>query len=433
MSPIFIGVIGILAVLLLLVCGVPIGFGMMLVGFAGFAYLVNATAAFEVVGLSSYGIISSYDWLVLPLFILMGCVFASAGLGQSLFKLAHNFIGRLPGGLSIAAIAACAIFAAVSASSLATAVTIGVTAIPQMRKYNYDGALAAGCCAAGGTLGILIPPSSIFIVYGILTETSIAELFIAGVIPGIILTLMFMIMILIRARLNPEIAPPAPGTSFREKLAALGECAEVLLFIAFVLGGLIVGWFTPTEAGGTAAFGAIVISLIRRRLTWKSFKESLWDTVRNTGMIFLCLIGAFILTPFIAVSRIPMQLAALVAGLGLPPTAVIAVIILTYLILGCFIDTMAMVLLTIPVFVPLITALGYDPIWFGVIVVTVVEMALITPPVGMNVYVISGIVKDIPMELIFKGIFPFVGIEIAFLVLVIAFPQIVLFLPHMLK
>jgi C4-dicarboxylate transporter DctM subunit len=432
MSPIFIGVIGILAVLLLLVCGVPIGFGMMLVGFAGFAYLVNATAAFEVVGLSSYGIISSYDWLV-PLFILMGCVFASAGLGQSLFKLAHNFIGRLPGGLSIAAIAACAIFAAVSASSLATAVTIGVTAIPQMRKYNYDGALAAGCCAAGGTLGILIPPSSIFIVYGILTETSIAELFIAGVIPGIILTLMFMIMILIRARLNPEIAPPAPGTSFREKLAALGECAEVLLFIAFVLGGLIVGWFTPTEAGGTAAFGAIVISLIRRRLTWKSFKESLWDTVRNTGMIFLCLIGAFILTPFIAVSRIPMQLAALVAGLGLPPTAVIAVIILTYLILGCFIDTMAMVLLTIPVFVPLITALGYDPIWFGVIVVTVVEMALITPPVGMNVYVISGIVKDIPMELIFKGIFPFVGIEIAFLVLVIAFPQIVLFLPHMLK
>jgi tripartite ATP-independent transporter DctM subunit len=433
MSPIIIGLIGILLVLLLLICGVPIGFSMILVGSLGFAYLVNIPASLQVVGVSSYGIISSYDWLVLPLFILMGCVFARAGLGQSLFKLAYNFIGRLPGGLSIAAIGACAIFSAVSASSLATAVTIGVTAIPQMRKYKYDSGLAAGCCAAGGTLGILIPPSTIFIVYGILTETSIAELFIAGILPGVILSLMFMGMILIRAQLNPTIAPPGQRTSSREKLEAVGECAEVIVFIVFVLGGLIVGWFTPTEAGGTAAFGAIVISLARKRLGWQSFKDSLWDTVRNTGMIFVCLIGAFILTPFIAVSRIPMELSGLVANLGLPSTAVIGLIILTYFVLGCFIDTMAMILLTLPVFFPLVTGLGYDPIWFGVIVVLVVEMALVTPPVGMNVYVISGIAKDVPMEHIFWGIFPFVMVELAFLIILVAFPQIALFLPGLLK
>jgi tripartite ATP-independent transporter DctM subunit len=433
MSPIIIGLIGILLVLLLLICGVPIGFSMILVGSLGFAYLVNIPASLQVVGVSSYGIISSYDWLVLPLFILMGCVFARAGLGQSLFKLAYNFIGRLPGGLSIAAIGACAIFSAVSASSLATAVTIGVTAIPQMRKYKYDSGLAAGCCAAGGTLGILIPPSTIFIVYGILTETSIAELFIAGILPGVILSLMFMGMILIRAQLNPTIAPPGQRTSSREKLEAVGGCAEVIVFVVFVLGGLIVGWFTPTEAGGIAAFGAIVISLARKRLGWQSFKDSLWDTVRNTGMIFVCLIGAFILTPFIAVSRIPMELSGLVANLGFPSTAVIGLIILTYFVLGCFIDTMAMILLTLPVFFPLVTGLGYDPIWFGVIVVLVVEMALVTPPVGMNVYVISGIAKDVPMEHIFRGIFPFVVVELAFLIILVAFPQIALFLPGLLK
>jgi C4-dicarboxylate transporter DctM subunit len=433
MSPIIIGVMGILLVLLLLVCGIPIGFSMILVGFIGFSYLVNVPAALQIVGVSSYGIISSYDWLVLPLFIMMGCVFARAGLGQSLFKLAYNFIGRLPGGLSIAAIGACAIFSAVSASSLATAVTIGVTAIPQMRKYKYESGLAAGCCAAGGTLGILIPPSSIFIIYGILTETSIAELFIAGILPGIILSLLFMAMILTRARLNPAIAPPGQSTSIKEKLEAVGGCMEVIVFIAFVLGGLIIGWFTPTEAGGIAAFGAIVISLARKRLGWQSFKDSLWDTVRNTGMIFVCLIGAFILTPFVAVSRIPMELAGLVANLGFPPAAVMGMIILTYFILGCFIDTMAMVLLTLPVFFPLVVGLGYDPIWFGVIVVLVVEMALVTPPVGMNVYVICGIAKDVPMEDVFKGILPFVLVELAFLILLIAFPQIALFLPGLLK
>ncbi len=433
MSPIIIGIIGIAIVLLLLICGVPIGFSMILIGFLGFAYLVNFPAAIQIVGVSSYGIISSYDWLVLPLFILMGCVFSSAGLGRNLFRFANSLFGRLPGGLTVASIGACAIFSAVSASSIATAVTIGVTAIPQMRQYKYDSGLAAGSIAAGGTLGILIPPSAMFIIYGILTETSIVDLFIAGIVPGIILSLMFMCMIFVRAKLNPSLAPPGPGSNLREKLEAAGECVEIFVIIGLALGGLIVGWFTPTEAGGFSAFSAILISSIRKKLGWQGLKEALWDTVRNTGMIFICLIGAFILTPFIAVSRIPMELSSLVAGLGLPPTAVMALIILVYLILGCFIDTMAMVLLTVPVFVPLIKSLGYDPIWFGVIIVLVVEMALITPPVGMNVYVISGIVKDVPMEVIFKAIMPFVVVELIMIGILIAFPQIALFLPTMLR
>ena len=418
---------------MLLIGGLPIGFSMILVGFVGFAYLVNVPAALQIVGVSSYGIISNYDWLVLPLFIFMGCIFARAGFGTNLFNLAYNFMGRLPGGLSIAAIGACAIFSAVSASSIATAVTIGVTAIPQMRSYKYSGALAAGCCAAGGTLGILIPPSSIFIIYGIVTETSIVELFMAGIIPGVLLTLMFIAMILVRAKRNPAIAPAGQRTSTREKVAAIGECIEVIVFIVLMLGGLIIGWFSPTEAGGIAAFGAILISLARKRLGWDSFRDALSDTVRNTGMIFICLIGAFILTPFVALSRIPMDLAGLVAGFGLPPTLVILLVILTYFVLGCFIDTIAMILLTLPVFFPLITGLGFDPIWFGVVVTLVVETALVTPPVGMNVYIMCGIVKDVPMEKVFKGIFPFVAMELILLIVLVAFPDIVLFLPRMLR
>ena len=433
MNPIIIGTIGIGVILLLMACGLPIGFAMILVGFAGFAYLVNVTAALNIVGTVPFSVISNYDWLVLPLFLFVASIFFFAGLGRSLFRFAHNLFGRLPGGLAMATIGACAIFAAISASSIATAVTIGTIAIPEMKRYKYEDALATASIAAGGTLGILIPPSGIFIIYGILTETSIVKLFVAGIIPGIILSLMFIVMIYIRARLNPTIAPPGLRTSLREKLVATGECAEALLLIAVVLGGLIIGWFTPTEAAAVGAFGAIVTSLIRRRLSWQGFRDAILDTVRNTGMIFLCLIGAFILNGFIAVSTIPMELANLVTSFGLPPPVVMGLIVVVYLILGCFIDTMSMILLTIPVFFPLVKGLGYDPIWFGVIVVLVTEMAMITPPVGMNVWVISGIAKNVPMEVIFKGIVPFVLVEILFVILLIAFPRIALFLPALIK
>jgi C4-dicarboxylate transporter DctM subunit len=433
MSPIIIGVIGIVVVLFLMACGLPIGFAMILVGAVGFAYLVNLPAALQIVGVASFGIVSNYEWLVLPLFFLLASILFFGGLGQGIFRIAYSYLGRLPGGLAMATIGAMAIFSAISGSSLAGAVTIGTIALPEMRKYQYDDSLATACVAAGGTLNILIPPSTIFIVYGILTETSIVELFVAGFVPGIILALMFMAMIYIRVRINPNLGPTGPGTSFREKLVATAECVDAIALIGLVLGGLVIGWFTPTEAAGIGAFGAIVASLIRRRLSWQGFKDALWETVQNTGMIFVCLIGAFILTPFIALSRIPMELSGLVISFGLPPFVVMCLIILVYLILGCFIDTMTMVLLTVPVFFPLIKGLGYDPIWFGVIVVLVVEMALVTPPVGMNVWVVSGIAKDVPMEVIFKGVWPFVLVEILFVILLIAFPQIVLFLPALLK
>ena len=433
MSPIIIGVMGIGVVLLLMACGLPIGFAMILVGAGGFAYLVNLPAALQIVGVCTYGIVSNYEWLVLPLFFFLASILFYGGLGKSMFRIAYTYLGRLPGGLAMATIGAISIFSAISGSSIAAAVTIGTIALPEMKKYKYDDSLATACVAAGGTLDILIPPSSIFVVYGILTETSIVDLFVAGFVPGIILAMMFMALIYIRVRINPNLGPPGPGTSFKEKLVATVECVDAIVLIGLVLGGLVIGWFTPTEAAGIGAFGAIVASLLRRRLSWQGFKESLWDTVQNTGMIFVCLIGAFILTPFIAMSRIPMELAGLVIGTGLSPSIVMGLIVLVYLILGCFIDTMTMVLLTIPVFFPLTKALGYDPVWFGVIVVLCVEMALVTPPVGMNVWVVSGIAKDVPMEVIFKGIWPFVVVELIFVIILIAFPQIVLFLPQMLK
>ncbi len=433
MSPLIVGVLGIAVVLALMACRLPIGFAMMLVGAIGFAYLVNLQAALQVVGVAAYGVVSSYDWLVLPLFFFLAGILFFGGLGESMFKVAYTYLGQLPGGLAMATIGAISIFSAISGSSIAAAVTIGTIALPQMKKHNYDDSLATACVAAGGTLDILIPPSSIFVVYGIITETSIVELFAAGFVPGIILSLMFMGMIYLRVRRNPALGPPGPPTTLKQKVIATGECVDSIILIVGVLGGLIAGYFTPTEAAGVGAAGAIVASLIRRRLSWGGFKNSLWDSVQNTGMIFACLIGALILTPFIAMSGIPVQLADLVIGFGLPPKIVMLLIVLVYLILGCFIDTMTMVLLTVPVFFPLVKAMGFDPIWFGVIVVLVVEMALVTPPVGMNVWVVAGIAKDVPMERIFKGVWPFVAVEMLFIMMLIFFPQIVMFVPNLLR
>ncbi|MBA7566813.1 C4-dicarboxylate TRAP transporter large permease protein DctM [subsurface metagenome] len=429
MSPIMTGAVAMIVLLSLLAIGTPIGFTMLLVGFFGFAYLVHFGAAFHILTTAPYGVISNYDFCVLPLFLLMASISLNSGLAKSLYKLVYAWLGRLNGGLAVATVGACAMFAAASASSIATAVTMGMVAIPEMRSYKYDSALATGCVAAGGTLGILIPPSGILILYGILTEQSISDLFIAGVIPGLSLALLFMVMIFIRARLNPKIAPPGPSTSFKEKMVATGQSVEMVFLLLLIIIGLIIGWFTPTEAGAIGAFGAIVLSLIRRRLSWQGFKDSIVDTIRSTGMIFTVIIGAFVFNYFLAISTIPMELALWVGNLGFHPMVVMLIIILVYLVLGCFIDALSMVLLTIPIFFPVATSLGFDPIWFGIIIVLVAEMAMITPPVGMNVYVIAGITRDVPMQTIFKGILPFLAIEAGFVVLLIVFPQIALFLP----
>ena len=429
MSPIAIGILGVVVLLLLLALGMPIGLGMILIGFIGFTYLANFSGAFHILAQVPYDAITNYDFCVIPLFFLMAAVFLVSGFGKSLFQLVYTLIGRVPGGLSVATVGACAVFAAASASTIATALTIGKVAIPEMRTYKYDNKLACGCVAAGGTLGILIPPSGVLIIYGIITEQSITKLFIGGIIPGIILALAFMTLTIIWARLNPALAPAGPSTSLKAKLAAMAESVEMVLLLVLIIVGLIVGWFTPTEAGAAGAFGAIVLSLIRRRLNFKKFKEAFLDTLYGAGMVFTILIGALIFNAFLAVSTIPMELAAWVTGLPLPPLMVMVLILLVYVVLGCFIDAFSMILLTIPIFFPVVRALGFDPIWFGIITVLVVEIALITPPVGMNVYVIWGIAGGVPMEVIFRGILPFLGALVLLIMALVTFPQLVLFLP----
>ncbi|MBN2060972.1 MAG: TRAP transporter large permease [Deltaproteobacteria bacterium] len=433
MSSILIGVIGIIIILLLLAMGMPIGFAMMLVGVVGFAFLVNLTAAFQVIGVATYGVISNYEWLVLPLFFYLAAVMFVGGLGNSLFKMGYAILGRLYGGIAMATVLAIAVFSAISGSAIASAVTIGSISLPEMKKLDYDDSLATASVAAGSTIDILIPPSTILIVYGIITETSIVELFAAGFIPGFILAGMYMLYIFLRVRQNPNLGPQGPRTSMKEKLVSTAQCIDSLILIALVLGGMLVGWFAPTEAAGIGAFGAIVASIIRGKFGWKAFRDSLYDTVQNTGMIFATLVGAYVITPFIAVSRIPMELSSLVASTGLPPYAILTLILLLYMVLGCFIDTMSMILLTVPVFFPLITGLGFDPIWFGIIVVMVVEIGLVTPPMGLLVWVTAGIAKTVPMEKIFKGIWPFVAVDIVFVLMLIIWPKIVMLGPEILR
>ena len=429
MNPIITGVVGLCVLLALMFAGVPIGFAMLLVGSTGFMYLVKLSGAIHILSSVPYGLISNYDYCVLPLFLLMGTIILNAGLGGTLFRFADTVMGRLPGGLAIATIFACGIFSAISSSSIACALTIGLIAIPEMRRYKYDNALVAGSVASGGTLAILIPPSGILIIYGIMTEQSIAKLFVAGMIPGIILALMFIIVIYVWVRLNPTLAPSGRSTTLREKMAALGECAEIILLCLLILGGLTIGWFTPTEAGAIGAFGAIALCLIRRRLSWQGLKDSVIDTMRNTGMIFVILTGALVFNAFFAVTTIPMELADWVSGLALPPMSIMAIIIVIYFILGTALDELTMILLTLPIFYPVVTRLGFDPIWFGVIIVLIVEMAMLSPPVGMPMFIVKGIAPEIPMQTIFKGILPFCIAIAVMIALLLAFPRMALFLP----
>jgi C4-dicarboxylate transporter, DctM subunit len=429
MSPITTGIVGICLLLALMFAGMRIGLAMLLVGAVGFTYLVKLSGALHILATVPFGLISNYDYCVLPLFLLMGTVILNAGFGATLFRLADAVLGRLPGGLAIATIFACAIFAAVSSSSIACALTIGIIAIPEMRKYKYGDALAAGVVASGGTLAILIPPSGILIIYGIITQQSIGKLFAAGMIPGIILSLIFVGVIYLWAKVDPAEAPCGSPTTFKQKLKALGECWEILALMVFILGGLVIGWFTPTEAGAAGAFGAIVLSLVRRKLTWKGFKDSIVDTMRNTGMVFVIVTGALVFNAFFAVTTIPMEIADWVGRLSLPPVVVMVIIVAIYFVLGTALDELTMILLTLPIFFPVVIKLGFDPIWFGVLIVLIVEVAMISPPVGMPMFIVKGIAPDIPMQSVFKGIIPFCVAIASMIALLIAFPRMALFLP----
>ena len=431
MSPVVVGIIGIGLLVLLFLLRMPVAFAMALVGFVGFTYLTTPEAALGLLGLDIFDTFSSYPLSVIPMFILMGTFAFASGISQRLYKTTYTWIGHRRGGLTIATVFACAGFGAICGSSTATAATMGQIALPEMKKYKYDDALATGTVAAAGTLGILIPPSTVLIVYGYLTEESIGKLFIAGILPGILLSIFFAATVALLCWRNPAIGPPGAPTSWKEKLRAMTGIIESVILFLLAIGGLFLGWFSPTQAGAIGAGGALIIGLARRQLSWRTFIEAGKEGLRTSCMVLFIITGAIIFGHFMAVSRIPFMLAEWLGGLPIHPMAVMVVIIFIYFIGGFFMDSMALIVLTVPIFFPLVKELGFDPIWFGVIIVLVGEMGVITPPVGVNVFVIKGIAPDVPLETIFKGIFPFLVALIVATVIIFVFPQITTFLPSL--
>jgi C4-dicarboxylate transporter DctM subunit len=429
MSPTIVAILAIVFLLILFLLRMPVAYAMALLGFLGFIYIVSLKGASAILAIDFWTQFSSYNLTVIPLFVFMGVIASYSGASRRLYDTAYKFVGQRRGGLVLATIFACAGFGAMCGSTNAAAAAMGKVTLPEMRRFGYDDSLATASVAAGGSLAVLIPPSTIFMVYGVLTEQSIGKLFVAGVFPGILLTTLFAITLMIIIRRRPGLAPAGPKTTWKERIASLSGAIEMIVLFGLVIGGLIVGWFTPNEAGAVGAAGALVIGLVRRGLSWRGFLDCLADTTRITAMVFLIVTGATLFGHFMAVTRVPFDLAAWVGALDLPPNVIMGFIILGYLIGGCFLDSLALVTLTIPILFPLVISLGFDPIWFGVIIVLVVEMGVITPPVGINVYVIKGVAPDVPMEKIFRGIFPFVAAELVCAAIVILFPQIALFLP----
>ena len=433
MSPCAIGLIGLAALILLLFARVPVGFAMAIVGFTGFVQLVNLDAALSLLARDVFSTFSSYGLTVIPLFIFMGQVSFHAGISRRLYDTAYAFIGHRPGGLAMATVGACTAFGAICGSSPATAATMATVALPEMKRYNYSMELASGSVASGGSLGMLIPPSVVFIVYGIMTEQSIGKLFMAGILPGLLIAGLFCLAITLSCHRNPKLGPPGPATNWQGRIQSLKGTAETLLLFILVMGGLFAGFFTPTEAGAIGAFFSIVIALMGRNMTFAKLKLSLFETTRTACMVMIIVTGAVIFGHFLAVTRIPFDLASWVAGLPLPRFVVMMIIIAVYLIGGCFIDALALILLTVPIFYPVILTLNYDPIWFGVIIVLVTQMGVISPPVGINVYVVKGVVPEIPLGTIFKGVIPFLVALVIGTLLLIAIPQISLFLPGLMN
>ncbi|MDJ0985938.1 MAG: TRAP transporter large permease [Desulfobacterales bacterium] len=431
MSPVITGIVGIGVLLLLFLLRMPVGFAMGFVGLAGFAYLADPGPALSLLAQDIFEQFSSYPLSVIPMFILMGTFAFASGISKRLYETAYTWVGGVRGGLTIATVLACAGFAAICGSTAATAATMGKIALPEMKKYKYDNTLATGTVAASGTLGILIPPSTILIVYGILTEESIGKLFIAGVLPGIMLSLAFVAVVAILCLRNPQLGPAGTPTSFREKVKAVNGIIEAIILFLLTIGGLFLGWFSPTQAGAIGAGGALLIGLVRRQLTWKNFFEAGKEGLRTSCMVLIIITGATIFGHFMAISTIPFALADWIKNLPIPPVALMGLIIFLYFIGGFFMDSMALVVVTIPIFFPVVMQLSYDPIWFGVIIVLVAEMGVITPPVGVNVFVIKGIAPDVPLHVIFRGIFPFLVALILMTALLVAFPGVAVFLPNL--
>ena len=429
MSPEVIGIIGIVVLFCALFLKIYIGIAMAMVGFIGYSLIAGWTTGLYLFGIEPYSTCSFYSFSIIPLFVLMGNFAFFSGMSEDIYESVHKWFGAYPGGLAMATIMGCAGFAAISGSSLATTSTMGTVTLPEMKRYHYHEGLATGSVAAGATLGILIPPSIGFVIYGILTEQSIGKLLMAGIFPGILLTLLFILTIFIICRLDPSKGPAAKHYSLKEKLFSLKKTSGILVLFVIVVGGIYTGVFSPMESAGVGAFGALFIALIRRKISYMNIIRSLQASLRTTAMIFLILIGAEIFTRFLSISMLPMRLAEFIGGLDLPNIIILSGILLLLVVLGCVLDGIAMIILTIPILFPLIEGMGYDPIWFGVLMVIVLEMGLITPPVGMNVFIMKGVAKDIPLETIFKGIIPFLIASAIGLIIIMIFPEIALYIP----
>ena len=427
------GLTGMCLLFTLLFLGMPIGFGMGIVGFAGMTVIYQGSApALGMVGIVSYSQAASYMFTVVPMFILMGQFAYHSGISADLFRTGQVWLGRLPGGLAMSSVGGCAGFSAVCGDSLATAVTMGTVALPSMKENKYDRSLATGSLAAGGTLGILIPPSAAFIFYAIVTEESIGELFLAGILPGILLTTIFMVAIYIRARINPKLAPPGVKTTFKEKLISLKGVVGMLTLFLLIMGGILSGTFSPVEGGAVGVMGASSYAALKGKLTFTMIKQSVFETLYITCKLITILIGVGILGYFLAATRLPFEIAEFFAGLDINKYLVFAGIIGMLVALGCVLNVIPMILLVLPTIFPTVITLGFDPIWFGVVCVLVMEMGQITPPIGVNVFAIHSVAKDVPMETIFAGIVPFfIGMILCVCILVM-FPQIALFLPSLL-
>ncbi|MEJ2586165.1 MAG: TRAP transporter large permease [Deltaproteobacteria bacterium] len=435
MNPTLIGIIGIAIMVIIFLLRMPVAFVMAMVGYLGFSLMISWKGGLGLLSRNFYDVFSSYGLTTIPLFILMGQLAFNSGISRRLYDTGYKFLGSTRGGLAMATVSACTAFGAVCGSSPATAATMATVGLPEMKRYKYADELATGSVASGGGLGMIMPPSIVLIVYGILTEQSIGELFVAGIIPAILVTILFILSIYIRCRFNPDQGPAGERFTWGQRIRGLMGMGETLIVFVLVMGGLFIGLFTPTEAAAVGAFGVLLVSLIRRQLTWQGFVNSLYETLRTSCMVMMLIAGAVIFGKFLAVTRIPFNIATWVGGFDLPPYMILAIVILIYFLGGCFMDALAFVMLTVPIFFPLVTSLGYDPIWFGVIIVMVTEMGVITPPVGINVYVVFGVAKsvigEVPLESIFKGILPFLLAVIVGVIILILIPELILFLPHL--
>jgi tripartite ATP-independent transporter DctM subunit len=425
------GIVGTILLIVVFFTRMPVAYAMGVVGFLGYSYLTNLNAGLTLISRDLYSIFSSYGLTLIPLFIFMGYVAFYSGISSRLYDAAYKFLGRIRGGLAMATVAACSAFGAVCGSGTATAATMATIGLPEMKRYGYGSELSTGSVAAGGGLGTLMPPSVVLIVYGILTEQSIGKLFVAGIIPALFVTVLFCIAISIFVRLKPEEGPKGEKFPLRVMIRSLGELWETLAVFFFVMGGLFFGFFTPTKAGAVGTAAIMTLVLIQRRLSWENFVRAILDTIKTSTMVLMLIAGATIFGHFLALSRIPLEVGQAVAQLPWPGWAVMTMICFIYLIGGCFVDALALIMLTIPIFYPTTLELGYDPIWFGIIIVMVGQMGIITPPVGINAFIVKGIAKDVPLETVFKGTIPFLLALIVGTMVIIAFPGFVTWLPDL--